>query len=123
MPCIKVAEDEHTLAFMDIMPQSEGHTLVIPKSPAENILTLDPNYLTATIRQTQKIAQAVKQALPCSGIIIAQLNGESAGQTVFHLHFHIIPRYEKSQNIVMQAREMADQEQLKLIAKKIQAAL
>ena len=122
-PCIKIDEDEYTLAFMDIMPQAEGHALVIPKFPAENIFALSPDYAQHAIRQTQRIATAAKKAFNCAGIIIAQLNGEAAGQTVFHLHFHIIPRYEKTPTIIMPVREMADQEKLKAQAEKIKAAL
>lgn len=89
-----VFEDEATLAFMDIMPQTKGHTLVIPKAPAENIFDLAPETLSATILTTQKVAAAVRAAFRPEGMMIGQLNGAMAGQTVFHLHFHIIPRYE-----------------------------
>jgi len=90
----KVFEDEATLAFMDIMPQTKGHTLVIPKAPAENIFDLSPEMLSATILTTQKVAAAVRAAFEPAGLMVGQLNGAMAGQTVFHLHFHIIPRYE-----------------------------
>jgi histidine triad (HIT) family protein len=90
----KVFEDEATLAFMDIMPQTKGHTLVIPKAPAENIFDLSPEMLSATILTTRKVAAAVRAAFDPAGMMIGQLNGAMAGQTVFHLHFHIIPRYE-----------------------------
>jgi len=90
----KVFEDEATLAFMDIMPQTKGHTLVIPKAPAENIFDLSPEMLSATILTTQKVAAAVREAFEPAGLMVGQLNGAMAGQTVFHLHFHIIPRYE-----------------------------
>lgn len=93
-PAHTVFEDEKTLAFMDIMPQTMGHTLVIPKEPAENIFDLSPDMLAATIVTTQKVAAAVRAAFDPAGMMVGQLNGEMAGQTVFHLHFHIIPRYE-----------------------------
>ncbi len=94
VPAHKVFEDDATLAFMDIMPQTRGHTLVIPKAEAENIFDLSPEMLTATILTTRKVAAAVRAAFEPEGMMIGQLNGAMAGQTVFHLHFHIIPRYE-----------------------------
>lgn len=89
-----IYEDEATLAFMDIMPQTKGHSLVIPKAEAENIFDLSPDMLAATILATKKVAHAVRAAFDPAGMMIGQLNGALAGQTVFHLHFHIIPRYE-----------------------------
>lgn len=94
LPAHKVYEDEHTLSFMDIMPQIEGHTLVIPKAPYENLLTASPETLQHAVVATQKIARAVQSAFSAPGIMIMQLNGAAAGQTVFHLHFHILPRYQ-----------------------------
>jgi histidine triad (HIT) family protein len=91
LPCIRVYEDESTLAFMDIMPQADGHTLVIPKEPATDLLSLTPEVAAELIQQVQKIAQAVKTAMKADGITIFQLNGEAAGQTVPHIHFHILP--------------------------------
>ena len=93
-PCHRVYEDEMTLAFMDIMPQTKGHTLVIPKEAAENIFDLSSDMLAATIVTTQKVAAAVRAAFEPAGMMVGQLNGAIAGQTVFHLHFHVIPRYE-----------------------------
>jgi len=118
----KVHEDEHTLAFMDVMPQSEGHTLVIPKSAAENIFELDPQSLAATILVTQRVARAVKRAFDAPGVMIAQLNGAGAGQTVFHIHFHVIPRYEGI-DLRFHARGMADPQVLAAHAVRIRAAL
>jgi len=118
----KVHEDEHTLAFMDVMPQSEGHTLVIPKSAAENIFELDPQSLAATILVTQRVARAVKRAFDAPGVMIAQLNGAGAGQTVFHIHFHVIPRYEGI-DLRFHARGMADPQLLSAHAARIRAAL
>jgi histidine triad (HIT) family protein len=122
IPAHKVHEDEHTLAFMDVMPQSEGHTLVIPKSAAENILELDPQSLAATILVTQRVARAVKRAFDAPGVMIAQLNGAGAGQTVFHIHFHVIPRYEGI-DLRFHARGMADPQVLAAHAARIRAAL
>lgn len=94
LPCISVYEDDATLAFMDIMPQADGHVLVIPKEAAETLLDLSPEAAAATVHTTQKLARAVKQALNADGIFVCQLNGAAAGQTVPHCHFHIIPRSE-----------------------------
>jgi histidine triad (HIT) family protein len=92
IPCHKVHEDEHTLAFMDVMPQADGHTLVIPKSPSRNLLDADPATLGALMASVQKVANAVRTAFGAEGILIQQFNEPAAGQTVFHLHFHILPR-------------------------------
>lgn len=122
MPAFKVHEDDMTLAFMDVMPQTEGHTLVIPKYAAENLFEIDPAYLAAMAVTTQKVARAVKQAFKAPGIMIAQLNGSAAGQTVFHIHTHIIPRAE-GVDMQLHARAMADFEILKQHAERIKAAL
>lgn len=122
MPCFKVYEDDRTLAFMDVMPQSEGHTLVIPKFPAENIFDLDPEYMAAMALTVKKLAPAVKAAFNAPGLMIMQLNGSEAGQTVFHIHTHIIPRVGGLQ-LKLHAREMADFGELKLHAQRIIDAL
>jgi histidine triad (HIT) family protein len=96
VPAHKVYEDDQTLSFMDIMPQTRGHTLVIPKAEASNIFDITDEMLGATIATTRKVANAVQAAFEPAGMMIGQLNGSIAGQTVFHLHFHIIPRYEAS---------------------------
>src|ERR1700712_375709 len=93
IPSVKVFEDTKTLAFMDVMPQAEGHVLVIPKEAAENIHDLSAGGAAALMTTTQKVANAVKKALDVPGIMLAQLNGAAAGQSVFHVHFHIIPRH------------------------------
>jgi histidine triad (HIT) family protein len=94
LPCHKVYEDDVALAFMDIMPRADGHVLVLPKSPARNILDADPVMLGKLILRVQKIAFAVKQALAADGITILQYNEPAGGQVVFHLHFHILPRWK-----------------------------
>ncbi|AYG66158.1 MULTISPECIES: HIT family protein [unclassified Rhizobium] len=94
IPSYRVYEDEHTVAFMDVMPQSPGHTLVMPKSPSRNIFDADTAALQHAIAVVQKIAIAVQEAFDADGVYIAQFNEPAAGQTVFHLHFHIIPRLE-----------------------------
>lgn len=94
IPSHKVFEDDAVLAMMDIFPQSKGHLLVIPKAPSRNLLDADPAVLAATIAHVQRLALAVQTALQPDGIRIAQFNEAPAGQSVFHLHFHIIPIYE-----------------------------
>lgn len=121
-PSVKVYEDEHTLAFMDVMPQAEGHTLVVPKEPAENILDLSSEGAAALIRTTQKIARAVTRGLGAPGVMLAQLNGAEAGQSVFHVHFHVIPR-SGGVDFKVHAREMENPDRLEVIAGKIRAAL
>ena len=91
IPCHKIYEDQHTLAFMDVMPQVEGHCLVIPKHPSRNLLDADPITLAHLMTTVQKIATAAKKALNADGIQIRQYNEEAGGQTVYHLHVHILP--------------------------------
>lgn len=92
IPCHKVYEDEHTLAFMDVMPQADGHTLVIPKAASRNLLDADPAALAVLMASVQRVARAVRKAFGAEGILIQQFNEPAAGQTVFHLHVHILPR-------------------------------
>ena len=94
IPCHRVYEDAHTLAFMDVMPQGEGHTLVIPKAPARGLLDVEPESLSALMASVQKVARAVKAAFQAEGLTLFQFNEPAGGQTVFHLHVHIIPRRE-----------------------------
>lgn len=122
IPSVKVYEDDKTLAFMDVMPQADGHMLVIPKENAENIFDLSPEGASALVKTTQKVAKAVKKGLGVSGLMVAQLNGAAAGQSVFHVHFHIIPR-SGGIDLKLHAREMANPDKLKTIAEKIKAAL
>ena|SRR5664279_2818486 len=122
IPCVKVFEDEKTLAFMDVMPQADGHVLVIPKEPAENLLDLSPESAGALMMTTQRIAKAVKKGLNAPGIMLAMLNGAPAGQSVFHVHFHVIPR-SAGVDMGMHARAMVDPQSLEPIAAKIRSAL
>jgi histidine triad (HIT) family protein len=122
IPAHKVFEDDATLAFMDVMPQSDGHTLVVPKFAAESVFDLPPDSLAATILTTQRVAQAVKRAFDPPGVMIAQLNGRGAGQSVFHIHFHVVPRYE-GVDFRFHARDMADPKLLAEHAARIRAAL
>lgn len=123
LPCHKVYEDDHSLAFMDIMPQADGHTLVIPKLAAETIFDLNPAQLGSLMATTQTVAAAVKQAFEAPGIVLFQLNGAAAGQTVPHLHFHLLP---SSLGALMQrahAAQMEDPQKLAGFAQRIRAAL
>ena len=122
MPAAKVYEDEHTLAFMDVMPQGEGHTLVIPKQGSRGLLDADPQVLAALIASVQKVARAVKTAFEADGLTVFQYNEPAGGQTVFHLHFHIVPRRE---GVPLKRHEggMADKEVLAEHAARIRAAL
>ncbi len=122
LPKIAVYEDDLTLAFLDIMPATDGHTLVIPKETAETIHDISPEGAAATIRTTQKVAAAVKKAFAAPGIMLVQLNGAEAGQSVPHLHFHILPRAH-GLDMTMHGRAMADPKTLAPIAEKIRAAL
>jgi Diadenosine tetraphosphate (Ap4A) hydrolase and other HIT family hydrolases len=94
IPAHRVYEDDTALVMMDIFPQSRGHTLIVPKAPSRNLLDADPAALAAVIPLVQNVARAVKQATGADGIRLAQFNEAPAGQTVFHLHFHVIPVYE-----------------------------
>lgn len=93
VPSHKVWEDETTIAILDVMPQSDGHTLVIPKAPAENLFELDTAMAEAVMRTGQRMALAVRRAFHPDGVTLMQFNGAEAGQTVFHFHLHVVPRY------------------------------
>lgn len=121
-PAFKVYEDDFSLAFMDVMPQVAGHTLVIPKEPTEDIFNADPVILGHTMATVQKVGVAVKRAFDVPGVMLAQLNGKAAGQTVFHLHFHILPR-AGGVDLKMHAGAMADFAELEVHAQRIKAAL
>ena len=121
LPCHKVYEDDATLAFMDIMPRGEGHTLVIPKAPARTILDADPQALADVMKTVQKVARAVKKAFNADGITVQQFNEAAGGQVVFHLHVHVIPRFE---GVPMKLPgTMGDPETLARNAEKIRTAL
>jgi histidine triad (HIT) family protein len=92
LPCHKVYEDDRTLAFLDIMPRAPGHTLVLPKAPARNVLDITPDDLAAVIKVAQKIAKVSVQVFAADGVTIQQFNEAAGGQVVFHLHVHVIPR-------------------------------
>ena len=122
IPAHKVYEDDIALVMMDIFPQSRGHVLVIPKAASRNLLDADPATLSAVIPLVQKIGKAVKQATRADGIRLAQFNEAPAGQTVFHLHFHIIPVYE-GVALGAHAGGKADEAELAALAREIAAAI
>jgi histidine triad (HIT) family protein len=124
MPAVKVFEDDAVLALMDVFPQSEGHVLIISKtSTARTLLEVEPEVLSRLVAATQRVAKAVVTALGCDGVSIMQFNGEAGGQTVFHLHFHVIPRWADRPLKGHGQGGMADTDQLKATAAKISAAL
>jgi histidine triad (HIT) family protein len=94
-PCYKVYEDDHTLAFLDIMPRSPGHTLVIPKASARNIIDISPEDFAHVARTAHKIASAAMKAFKADGITVQQFNEPAGGQVVFHLHMHVMPRHDR----------------------------
>ncbi|WP_300553860.1 HIT family protein [Maricaulis sp.] len=122
MPCAKVYEDEQVLAFMDAFPQTRGHVLVVPREPARNLLELTDGALQGAMVRVKWIAEAVRKALDPDGIVMTQFSGAPAGQSVFHVHFHIIPRME---NDVMagHGNGMADMEELQALAAQIAAKI
>lgn len=122
IPSHKVFEDDKVLAMMDIFPQSKGHLLVIPKAPSRNLLDADPAVLAGAIPYVQRLAKAVQTALKPDGIRIVQFNEAPAGQSVFHLHFHVIPVYE-GVPVGPHAGGKADDGELAAQAKAIAAAL
>ena len=120
--CIKVLENSKVLAFMDLMPQAPGHTLVIPKYETSDLLGLPEDYMQPMLKATQEIAIAVKKVYSPTGVMIIQLNGEDAGQTVFHLHFHVIQRSE-GLDYKFHSREIESVDKLQFEADKIKIAI
>jgi histidine triad (HIT) family protein len=122
IPCVKVYEDAKTLALMDVMPESDGHVLVVPKEPAENILDLSADGMAAMMATTQKVAKAIDKALSPDGILLKQYNRAPAGQSVFHVHFHIVPRWE-GVGLAPHGKVMVDAHLLEPTAAKIRSEL
>ena len=122
MPAHKVFENDHTLAFLDIMPVSVGHTLIVPKAAAQNIFELEHVPGAEVFKTTKKVAHGIQASLNPTGLIITQLNGTDAGQTVFHYHMHIIPVYKKMP-LKMHGKEIEDSEALAKTAKIIRQAV
>lgn len=124
IPSVKVWEDDRVLVFMDAFPQSKGHCLVISKtSTARNILEIEPDALTTLTAAVQRTAKAVEKALQPEGLSLMQFNGAAGGQTVFHLHFHIIPRWAEQTMTGHATGTMADAGELKALADQIASAL
>jgi histidine triad (HIT) family protein len=92
-PCVRIAEDEVSLCFMDIMPRADGHALIIPKTPARNLLDIAPAELARFMPSVQRLARAVKAGMAADGVVVQQFNESAGGQLVFHLHFHVLPRW------------------------------
>jgi len=122
IPCVKVYEDAKTLAFMDVMPETEGHVLVVPKEAAQDILDLSADGLTAMMATVQKVARAVDASLAPDGIQLRQYARAAAGQTIFHVHFHILPLWEGAR-LAPHGKVMVEAAQLEPIAAKIRSAL
>jgi len=122
LPCYKVYENDHVFAFLDIMPRSPGHTLVIPKAPARNIFDIRPDDYAHVIRAAQKIAIATRQAFQADGMTVAQYSETAGGQVVFHLHMHVMPRFEGTA-LLPAASVKEDPKVLEANAAKVIAAL
>ena len=122
IPCHKIYEDEDTLAFLDIMPRTPGHALVITKEKARELFDVSPQALAKLMAVVQKLAPKIRDAMGAEGVLIQQFNGAAAGQTVFHLHVHIIPRKE-GETLKPHAGKMEDQAKLAATADKIRKAL
>ncbi|MCH8491450.1 MAG: HIT family protein [Oceanicaulis sp.] len=122
-PAVKVFEDDQVLAIMDVFPQSEGHVLIIPKARARNLLDLPGEAASAAIERVQRLARAVDAALKPDGVMVAQFNGAPAGQSVFHVHFHVIPRWADRTIAGHGQAGQADVKALEALAEQIKAAL
>ena len=122
LPAHKVYEDGDTLAFMDIMPRGDGHCLVLPKQPSRNLLDVDADSLAAVMRTTQKIARAAMRAFEADGVTVQQFNEPAGGQVVFHLHVHVIPRFE-GVGLKPHTGQMEEPDVLAANAEKIRRAL
>jgi histidine triad (HIT) family protein len=121
-PCYKVYEDTHTLAFLDIMPRAPGHTLIVPKAPARNILDINPEDFAHVARAAQKIAVASVKAFKADGITVQQFSEPAGGQVVFHLHMHVMPRHD-GVSLLPPASHKEDGKVLEANAAKLAAAL
>ena len=122
IPCHKVHEDDDVIVFMDVMPQAPGHTLVVPKAASRNLLDADPAVLAKILPVVQRVARAVKDAFAADGISVFQYNEPAGGQSVFHLHFHVVPRHD---GVPLKRHEggMEEQAVLAANAEKVRAAL
>ena len=121
LPCHKVYEDDDTFAFLDIMPRSDGHLLVLPKSPVRNLLDASPEQMAVVMASVQKLSHAAMRAFEADGVTIQQFNEEAGGQEVFHLHVHVLPRYDGQR--LRPPGTMADADLLKAQAQMLRAVL
>ena len=121
-PCVRVAEDDVSLAFMDIMPRADGHALIIPKTPARNLLDIAPAELARFMPSVQRLAQAVKAGMAAEGVVVQQFNESAGGQIVFHLHFHVLPRWS---GVALRppGGPIVPADQLEVVAAKIRPAM
>jgi len=122
IPAHKVLEDDDLIAFMDVMPQAPGHVLVVPKSPSRNLLDADPAVLAKLLPAVQRIARAVKTAFAADGVSVFQYNEAAGGQSVFHLHIHVVPRHD-GVPLKPHSGKMEDGQVLAANAEKVRAAL
>jgi histidine triad (HIT) family protein len=121
-PAARIAENEHALAFLDLFPTTEGHTLVVPKRHYEDLFGSDDETLAAVHQLSRRVACALRKALGPDGLMVFQLNGAAAGQTVFHYHAHLLPRQAGSE-LRLHGRQRADARELAALAERIAAAL
>jgi len=123
IPSLNIYDDEHTLAFMDISPATRGHTLVICKEEFADLWSIPEETLVAVTRTVQRVALALRKALKPDGLTVIQNNGEAAGQTVFHYHVHLIPRWEGDHAVRLWTPQQADQDELRAAAEQIRQAI
>jgi histidine triad (HIT) family protein len=122
IPSHRVHEDDHVVAFMDVMPQGKGHALVVPRQPSRNLLDADPTTLGPLVRAVQLVSQAAMRAFNADGVTVIQFNEPVAGQSVFHLHFHVIPRFD-GLPLKPHTGKMEDQKVLAENAEKLRQAI
>jgi histidine triad (HIT) family protein len=123
IPCVKVYEDDQTLAFMDINPRSDGHCLIVPKTHAPTFFDIQERDLMAVMATAKRVAMAIKEALTPDGMIVYQLNGRVALQIVDHYHLHLVPRWENDGVDLTHGLQPGDIEKIKAIGEKISASL
>ncbi len=123
IPAVKIYEDDQVIAFLDIAPASKGHTLVVPKQEYPDLLTVPPELLALVQQTVQRVAQAIQQSLQPDGMNIVQNNGTAAGQSVFHYHVHIIPRWEGDRALRLWNPQQTPTEDLQMVADLIRVKL
>jgi histidine triad (HIT) family protein len=121
-PCFRVDEDAATLSFLDLFPVAQGHTLVVTKAHYENLFEATPEALAAVVAASRRLAHAIRASIAPDGIGVFQLNGAAAGQTVFHYHMHLVPRWH-GQEFKLHSRVRGNADELRATAAKIQAAV